>query len=504
MVGPQRSIIMPPIGSIMAGDEYDTDPHRLGAAYLLRRCSKDGQVTLYYWRAECWGWDGRRYIKISDKELRAEISAEIKNDFNRIAARTGERPRRVVAGLVNNVLQAVASLVLVPEKEELPLWIGDPQGAKPFLSMANGLVDTDALLTEKSGVLYPHTPRWFTRASFPYDYQPDAKCPVWERFLEEVLEGDKDRIALLQEWFGYCLTPNTTQCKFMVLEGEGANGKSVVCEVLTAMLGRENVSNVPLEIFGERFQLTPTLGKLANIASEIGDVRKVAEGQLKQFTSGDRMYFDRKGIPGIEAYPTARLLFSTNQRPKFVDRSNGLWRRMLLLPFRITIPEERQDKMLIEKLRQELPGIFLWAIEGLRRLQANGRFTEPAVCKEALDEYISDSNPCRQFLQDHYELNPAATTETQVVYQQYVGWAQERNAPVLDDTQFGKEVKRVFPEVVRKKGKGSREVRPYVYAGLVAKPFIISDQGPPIGWPLSVPVQLLSPCEGAVTRVETS
>jgi hypothetical protein len=88
-------------------------------------------------------------------------------------------------------------------------------------------------------------------------------CPRWLRFLEEVLEGDKDRISLLQEWFGYCLTHDTSLHAFMVLEGSGANGKSVVCEILTKMLGVDNVSNVPLEVFADRFQLATTLGKLS-------------------------------------------------------------------------------------------------------------------------------------------------------------------------------------------------------------------------------------------------
>ena len=93
--------------------------------------------------------------------------------------------------------------------------------------------------------------------------------------------------------------------------------------MLTALLGEHNVAHVPLELFGQRFQLTMTLGKLANIAAEVGDLDKAAEGVLKAFTAGDRMDFDRKGIPGIEAYPTARLVLATNNRPRFSDRSSG-------------------------------------------------------------------------------------------------------------------------------------------------------------------------------------
>src|SRR5205814_4102 len=148
-------------------------------------------------------------------------------------------------------------------------------------------------------------------------------------------------------------------------EGEGANGKSVVCGVLTALLGGGNVAHVPLESFGERFALNQTLGKLANIASEVGELDKVAEGKLKGFTSGERMMFDRKGRDPVEAMPTARLVLATNNRPRFSDKSDGVWRRMLLIPFQVQITAEERvygmDKpdWWIEK--GELPGIFNWA-----------------------------------------------------------------------------------------------------------------------------------------------
>ena len=107
----------------------------------------------------------------------------------------------------------------------------------------------------------------------------------------------------MQEWVGYTLTPDTSQQKFLVAEGEGANGKTVFLETHTQLLGPENVSHVPLEMFGMRFQLTSTLGKLANICSEVGEIDRVAEGTLKQFTSRGSHAFRSKephagrGIP---------------------------------------------------------------------------------------------------------------------------------------------------------------------------------------------------------------
>jgi P4 family phage/plasmid primase-like protien len=301
---------------------------------------------------------------------------------------------------------------------------------------------------------------------FPFDFSPEARCDRWLKFLDEVLEGDQERIAVLQEFSGYILTPDTSQQKMLLTEGDGANGKSVCLDTLTQLLGTDNVSHIPLEIFGQRFQLTPTLGKLANICSEIGEVGAVAEGILKQFTSGDRMYFDRKGIPGVEAYPTARLILATNNRPRFADRSSGIWRRLIVVPFRVTIPAEKQDRGLQKKLQQELPGIFLWAMEGLRRLRAQGGFTTSQVCEQALAEYRKESNPAQTFLQECCELKPEAFTVFAHVYSAYRDWCLVCGFPAVDSRVFGKELQKVYPQIERKK-KTIGDQRPSGILGLV-------------------------------------
>src|SRR5262249_2842959 len=151
----------------------------------------------------------------------------------------------------------------------------------------------------------------------------------------------------------------------------------------------ENVSHVPLEKFGGEFNLASTLGKLSNVSSEIGEVDKVSEGTLKQFAAGDPMHFNRKGIAPIEARPSARLTFATNDTPKFRDKSQGLWRRLLLVPFTRTIAAQEvksgRDAPSWWQKSGELPGIFLWAVEGWRRLRERRRFTEPVTCQRAID-----------------------------------------------------------------------------------------------------------------------
>jgi putative DNA primase/helicase len=225
------------------------------------------------------------------------------------------------------------------------------------------------------------------------------------------------------------------------------------------------VSHVPLEVFGERFQLTPTIGKLLNIAPEVGDVNRLTEGAIKQFTGGDRMYFDRKGIPGVEVYPTARLVIAANNRPAFVDRSNGLWRRMILLPFRVSVPEERQDPTLARKLKQELPGIFNWAIDGLRRLRHQGHFTQPRLSQAALADYKRECNPARTFLSEHCSAAPEATVACSDLYFRYSAWCQSSGYRPLNASEFGREVHRAFPKIERRRETRDSE-RVWVYGGI--------------------------------------
>jgi putative DNA primase/helicase len=214
----------------------------------------------------------------------------------------------------------------------------------------------------------------------------------------------------------------------MVGHGEGCNGKSVACAALAGLLGTANVSNVPLERFGDRFSLASTLGRLANIAREVGEIEKVAEGQLKAITSGDPVTFERKYLSPIEAVPTARLVFSSNNRPRFLDRSNGIWRRILLVPFRVEIKQEEKvagmDKVTWWEDQGELPGLLNWALTGLQRLRKQGKFTDPDICRQALAEYRTESNPVQMFLEQNCLNDPAKSVEKNFVRKQYQAWCK--------------------------------------------------------------------------------
>jgi putative DNA primase/helicase len=451
-------------------DEAGSDPFRLARAYLDAEGRDDqGRITVRFWRGEWYRYRDGRYAPASDSTISVDLTGFIKTYFdeNIITDRWGN-VLRVGKGLVRNAVNALSAMVVIPDDAEVPVWLSDDVEG-PFIAVSNGLLDIGNLRDSSTVDVRENSPLWFSTVVLPVSYERGARSKRWSAFLEEIMEGDYERIEFIQEWSGYLLTADTTQQKFVMAEGEGANGKSVLLDVLTSLLGPENVAHVPLEMFGHRFQLTATLGKLANICAEVGQIDRVAEGFLKQFTAGDRMYFDRKNIAAMHAYPTARLILSTNNRPRFRDRSNGLWRRMILLPFSVTIARERQDPLLKEKLKEELPGILLWALDGLRRLQHRGHFVIPVVCADALKDYQQESNPARVFLDENYIEDTNRSVACSPVYEKYTTWCSDNGFEVLDSRQFGKEVRKAFPKVERVKVGRARH-REWSYRGLTHVP----------------------------------
>jgi P4 family phage/plasmid primase-like protien len=358
--------------------------------------------------------------------------------------------------------------VLLEQDCRQPAWLGTGPSQRNYLALSNGIVDVDALLAGEQRVLLPHTPKWFSPVCLPYAFDPGADCPRWSAFLGRNLAGDSGKTQLLQQFAGYLLLPDTSKQKFLMMVGEGANGKSVICAVFVALLGDENVSSVPLEMFGERFRLAGTLGKLANIVAEVGELDRIAEGQLKAFVTGDPIEFERKFKTPFTARPTARLVLATNNPPQFSDKSDGIWRRILLLRFTVQIPEPERiagmDSVAFWQASGELPGILNWALAGLHDLRQLGRFVVPTICQEEVEKLRVESNPARRFLEENYQAGQGAIP-TAELYAAYSEWCKQHGHYALADIGFGREVSRRFIGVVRAKRTVNGQ-RSYAYCGL--------------------------------------
>jgi len=412
----------------------EDDPHQLARQVLELHYTHEGILTLRFHRGRWFHWNGTHYCNIPDKEMRARTNLQLRSVLNGILSN-----KKVVRQTVENVTQALEGYCLIEGTKEMPCWVGEsPCVAEgDLLAMENGLLDVEAAVSEEENPLREHTPYWFSVTYLPYEYDPEARCPRWIKFLKEVLHGSRER-RLIQEFIGYCLTYDTSYHKALILVGEGANGKSVITEVV----------------------------------SEIPTVKGVAEDVLKAVISGDRIRVEFKYHDPTDARPTARLIFATNELPEFWDKTEGLWRRLLVIPFSITIPEEKQDRKLAAKVcKRELPGLLNWALRGLARLRNKGRFTVPVSSRKLLEQHRLASNPARHYLKTQCELSPDHKTPCEALYHSYASRCYIENTRPLNRQQFGREVRRVFPQVERKQLRTrATGTRLYYYVGLRQKP----------------------------------
>lgn len=266
-----------------------------------------------------------------------------------------------------------------------------------LISFENGVYDMDG------GELVPFSQDLVTLWEMPYRCDPSERCPKWEGFLREVLPDASER-ACLQEFFGMCFLDRGGLSieKMALLVGSGANGKSVVCEVMRGVIGPSRVSDLSPDQLASDKMVAELEGKALNFAP---DVRKGAafDSALKALASsqqvtGWRLY---SGAVKVKCPP---LAFALNEMPWFRDVTPAFFRRILLFTFGVTIPPERQDRTLAAAIvREESPGVFNWLMEGRRRLLAcDGEFTRcPAMDRRLAElrrEVSGGGSPVRRWL----------------------------------------------------------------------------------------------------------
>lgn len=268
-----------------------------------------------------------------------------------------------------------------------------------WINFKNG---TLRILRDGTTQLLPHSREDFFRYVLPYDFDPSAVCPLWNNFLCEVLP-DLTVQRVLAEGIGLCLAPGVKSEKMLVFYGHGSNGKSVVLDVIESLFGSPNVSSVSLkDLTDDNRMLSEIEHKLVNISTE-GD-RELNNSLLKALVSGEPVtaYELYRGPRLIRQY--ARLITSFNVLPR-AEATHGFYRRFQIIPFGVTIDEKKADVNLASKLKQELPGILNWVLEGLRRYLVSFRFTESKSCEDALYRYRLNSNSVMLFVYEACESN---------------------------------------------------------------------------------------------------
>lgn len=300
-------------------------------------------------------------------------------------------------------------------------------GANMSESPAGLVVFQNGVLDVNTGQLLPHDMAYLTTKIVPYNYNPEANAPRWVTFVNEVLEGDQERIALLQEWLGYMMAPCYDFQKVMLMIGPRRCGKGTIGNVMAELVGQLNYTGLSLSSFYDDDYLESLQHKTVAFS---GDTAKsvnhnklpVIIERLKKISGNDHVDFKRKYKSRMTCKLPTRITLAGNHIPKLFDDSEALAGRLLVLPFEVSW-YNREDPKLLPALLNELEGIALWALQGLARLNTNRGFTLPEASKAEM-QYIEESySPLRQFIDSRCSLGGEPVVAASDLYDSYRAWA---------------------------------------------------------------------------------
>jgi len=467
------------------GDSPD-NPHRLASSFLKTGC------WLRYWRQSFHEWNRAAYRELEDDVLKARLSQHVREEFVRMykderrdfeeKGEEGQQPPKVrpVSGqLLGNVLGALRGLVRLDNAIDAPAWMdGRPAAAGPnprsLLAAPNGLLDLDALAADRTDdVISAPDPDFFTVASVGYKVAVDAPEPKhWLAFLKQLWAKDAESIACLQEWFGYCLTADTSHQKMMWAIGPSRAGKGVIGHVLTKLVGEANVATPSLYDLGNEFGLQPLPGKTLAL---IGDGRlsnrpdvTMITARLLQIVGEDAIAINRKNRSILNTKLQCRFMICANEFPALCDQAEAIVRRAVILRFIETFAG-KEDRKLKARLETELPGILLWAVKGLARLRSKGKFTEPKTAKVLKDELGDLLSPTGKFVRELCVVGVKESVQRDDLFAKWKEWCESEGRTSTGTKEvFGRNLRSVVPILgnSRPRPKDENQPRVWYYTGL--------------------------------------
>ena len=318
-----------------------------------------------------------------------------------------------------------------------------------LLGVANGVVD----LT--TGKLQPTKQEDRITRHSPVTFDPKAECTHFLAFLNQVTGGDKSLMGYLQRVVGYSLTGKTAEQCLFFLYGTGANGKSTFLNLVQEMLGPELARQTPSETLMTRKNtsasndLARLQGVRAVIANEVEDGSLLAESLVKQLTGGDTVTARFLYSEHIEFQPKFKLFIAGNHKPAIRGRDQGIWRRIRLIPFEVTIPPAQRDKGLQARLRTELPGILNWAIQGCLTWQKT-TLKEPHIVTSAVASYRQEMDLLGAWVNDCCMTGPLCEWPARQAYSSYAQWAEGGGYKPMSEGMFSRDLEISFKKAKRK------------------------------------------------------
>jgi putative DNA primase/helicase len=304
--------------------------------------------------------------------------------------------------------------------------------------------------------LHPATPEFFNRVSLPLDYNPDAPIPrKWLRFMLQAMARRKPLVRLAQELIGYLISDDTSQQTVIHFWGPPRTGKGTTMRVTTALVGPLNCCNPSIQTLAGRFGLQGCLGKsLIKITDMDCDDKQalgLAATRINAISGEDDVAVERKMLTDWNGRLHGRLMLASNGLPDFGSHTTALAARLVILPFEVS-SLGREDRELTDKLLTELPGILNWALDGLARMRARGRFVEPPESVEAKFRMMYASEPVRGLVEEN-------------LYAVYKRYCRVTGTYPLALHKFSERMSNLFPSVAPSRRRAG-DNRVQVFAGI--------------------------------------
>ena len=378
------------------------DPHYTDLGNCYRLVREHGENIRYVaiwkkwlvWTGTYWQIDNSGGVERLAKDTVLQIPKEGIVELDRLARTTKEAERDKIQKKIKEILvwsknsqadNRLGAMINLAKSELQIALTPEDFDTDPFLlGVRNGVIDL-----RTGQMIEPRRKQYITKSS-GIEYRPGATAPTWKIFLERI-QPDPDMRAFLRRWCGYCLTGDTSEQCFTIFYGTGKNGKTTLVDTLMHILGTW-ARQADFQTFSvkDRDSISNDLARLAGCrlvsASEGSDGVRLDEATIKKLTGGDRITARFLHAEFFEYTPSFKLILSSNHKPSIRGTDEGIWRRIRLVPFAVTIPEDEKDPHLKKKLFAEAPGILNWALEGCREWQRNG-LGMPAAIQNATGEY---------------------------------------------------------------------------------------------------------------------
>lgn len=374
-------------------------------------------------------WDGSRWAPDDTLQIERYAKNVVEALYREAGYEDDDRRRKQLGrhAMQSESARAIRAMIELAKSERSIILPAAALDRDPWLlNCRNGTIDL------RTGDLREHRREDLITQLIPVDYDPTAVCPIFLRFLSQILRERPSLIRFVQRAIGYALSGLTDEQVFFVLRGAGANGKSTLTQALRTLLadyaGTLAAESLLTRKGDPNSQGMNDLYSVQNarflVASEPDMGRRLAEGLVKQLTGGERMKVKKLYADVFEIEIQFKLFLSTNHLPVIRGVDRAMWRRILVIPFDVVIPDDQQDHALLGKLEAERPGILRWAVEGCLAWQREG-LAAPDEVRVATKAYRDEMDTLGDFLSERCVVDVDESVTAADLYTVYADWSKK-------------------------------------------------------------------------------